>query len=1466
MFETEDPKKKKPDFLSTLTRKLGVADVKVPGPIYTPKPVQPSAYETANKIIEQGSVIPVNETREAKRARIDAENAAIAKKAKIDNSFIGKLGNFVGGLMDTGVGMVKNIATNPKGFLQSFPREFASVGVSAGEKIRGTKNGFIVPSNSFEKAIFGKEPIYGVGKEVGSVFDQSAKDLEDITGAKKGSISESKGYKNVLLPIFVGSTVISDIFSGGSSKAARAGLEKRLLTEATEDGVRRTLREANVAEHVIDKYADSLAKTKDAKVVTQTLNDLMGEHAQYITDKAINRLDELEQKKTGVRTDPDTGKEFKTDPVPLSAAELAERKFLKKNISKPEELNLGFQEDRPKLREVKQYDNVSTRNTDELVDFEGAPDRSQVNKYMEDIRAGKEVDPLILKRQKDGTFGVEDGKHRLAAYKELGIKEVPVVYKNVKPAEIVASKIDATDRNIMTAFIDSVLAGKKPTKEIAKRAQDIAEAAKMPNAFGSSKALAGDFQKVIEADRANTKRAMATGKNISGGAPVVMSDGVIYKNKAGKVDQVVKDNGKVSYDDRGGDKINFGGNESNVASPKNLEKYGGMRKKLSDAWTNITEKIQDKWVRVKKAIDEDGKVDFENNPYITETLYHGRLGSRIESIKGEAQAIVDDIQKTSKQLKVDTGTISKEVNEYLVAKHAPERNAKLGDGAAGMTDEVAQETMDRLKESPRFKEIKAIADKVTDMNKQTLDILYADGNPWGLIDKETYDKLRSEYKNHVPLNRIMEEVGDNDIGGVISGKGIDVRGSGLKRARGSSREVADILTNVVSNVAQATTRIEKNLINYDMYKYAVENPKNGWVKARGPIVEIGEDGKPLKRKDGSLVFKPENDPNILQMVVEGKTKYLEFADPHMAQVVKGVATEFLPPVLAFVGSFTRLLSNLATRFNPEFWVTNKFRDLEDVMVFASSQKRLKVKKQLAKQLKLEGERAVLDHLRGKDTPGAKMYQEMLDNGGTTGGMSLSTRKQVEVDIEAMKKLAASKPRKAFEAIAKKIDQTNEVFENSTRFVVYKQAIENGASAREAAYLAKESTVNFNRKGTAGPVINALYMFSNASIQGMAKSFKALKNPKTLAMTVGTITAATFAINQYNESIDPEWDNKISDFEKSGGVTILLPGTDKNGEHNRIVIPLAYSLRFIKASADALYGAANNDGGTPGEALGKITAALADGYNPLGGDDLASTVTPTIADLPVEIARNKKWSGSKIRPDFNQNLPASRQYFDSLKDTKLGQLLIAGAKELSDKANVEISPEDVNYVLEQLTGGAGGFVKKVANVGEKAATGKEIKLSEVPFASRFVKEGDPQALEKFGNKQDRGDLKDVKQEQATATFDRQQQAQDILSGLEGKSRDEISSELKGILKTDKPLAEEIIKQAKEKGSGLTTEDKQIRSLDIKNGGRAKYIAKKLDRLKTPEAKKAYLLELAKKKLVTKEVLLQIAELGKPTTQE
>jgi hypothetical protein len=463
----------------------------------------------------------------------------------------------------------------------------------------------------------------------------------------------------------------------------------------------------------------------------------------------------------------------------------------------------------------------------------------------------------------------------------------------------------------------------------------------------------------------------------------------------------------------------------------------------------------------------------------------------------------------------------------------------------------------------------------------------------------------------------------------------------------------------------------------------------------------------------------------------GKPVYLRIKDEKLAQAFKGIGNEKLPPVLSFISGFTRMYSGLATRFNPEFAFSNKLRDLQEMSIYMSSQKGIGFSgagKTVTRDI--FSIKDVVDFKRGGNSEGAKLYKQMMEDGGTTGGQALSTRKQLEIDLDAIRKLNRG-GKFNMRANGKKIidafDSWNEVFEDSTRLSTYKTALDKGMSREQAAIIAKNATLNFNKKGTGGPVINGMYMFANASIQGSTKLLKSMKDPKTAAAVVTAVTASVAATNSWNDSVDPEWRKKVSEWDRNSNLVVMLPGGGAGAKY--MTIPVSWGIKPIKVMADygmdALAGKADQNTGL--DVAGKVMSSLWNAYNPVGGTDLTSAAVPSFLDIPVEVARNQKWSGSAMRPDAKEGVPASEAFFQNKEGvpsdkSKIFGVLRQGTKFLADKSGgqIEINPANLKYALDGYLSGLGKFGTGIAETGIAAKKGELPQASDTPFTRRFYK--------------------------------------------------------------------------------------------------------------------------------------------------
>lgn len=868
----------------------------------------------------------------------------------------------------------------------------------------------------------------------------------------------------------------------------------------------------------------------------------------------------------------------------------------------------------------------------------------------------------------------------------------------------------------------------------------------------------------------------------------------------------------------------------------------------------ILEYVQDSEIRIKRLVENpDVKVTDVSDPYLKSTLYPGRVDYKITKGKKTLESIVSDLKSLSDKSGKGMDELRGNVHDYLYFSHAPERNARLGSKAAGISTLEAHKGLAEINKLPEAAKIKELAERARKMNEESLDIL-RDG---GVISDDLHSLLRDRYKKHVPLNRIFEET--DDIGKVLSGKGYDVRSTGIMRAKGSERQVDDILTNIVANHEQAILRAEKNIVDQSTLAFVRDNQK-----VLGNLFEIKKPkaiGRTFAKagEEATILRERTTDPSILQLYENGKKVWIKINDPHLATALRGVNREKLGPTLNAVSTFTRLYSGLATRFNPEFALPNKIRDLQEVAVYLASQSKIGAKgtaKMLLRDLKQESTKAILDHMRGIDSKGARAFDELRSLGGTTGGFGLSTKKRVAMDIAKLEKTANSPTRKLANNFVDYVDKFNSIFEDSTRLSVYRSALSRGLSKSRAAAMAKEASINFNRMGKGGPVINSLWMFSNASIQGTTKMMRSLyRNPKVLGATTALMAGAVGAVNQWNDQVDPGWKDKVSKWDQLNGLNVAIPGIKKDeGGIGYITIPVSWGLKPIKVMTDYAYDTFDGKFSAK-NFVNDLSASILEAYNPAGGSDLVSAITPTILDVPVEIGRNQAWYGSKIHPDYDPNAPADIQYYDSLRENVTGRGAISLTEALNKYGHISISPADVKYAYDQYVGGAGRAVSKTVNTVVGTATGEPPPLDEFPMLSRFYRQktGEESA---YGSSKAWEQVRELRGERSRTRFNVNNEAKKIEERWSKEETSDVARklEISRVRKENSKVADKLQELEKERRMGITSLDKNIKQMN--NEDKVVYVLDEIRKLGSSSERMDYLKQLQNKKVISNKVKGQI----------
>lgn len=810
-------------------------------------------------------------------------------------------------------------------------------------------------------------------------------------------------------------------------------------------------------------------------------------------------------------------------------------------------------------------------------------------------------------------------------------------------------------------------------------------------------------------------------------------------------------------------------------------------------WDNFVRKMQDKQVdtkRVLQAIRDAGNTIAEKfDTYLQETLYHGRTATRVHNfVDGELRQLLEDMHRRNIGMQ--------ELDDYLWARHAVERNAQIAkvnpsmpDGGSGLTNvqaadilsgqQVTVGTRDIKLDTTKMRGYAAIATKVDAITNGTLDLLVK----YGLEKQQTVNQWRRTYQHYAPLMRDMEAdsgfLGAFNLG-LGTGQGFNVRGSASKRAMGSQRSVTDVLANVAMQRERAIVRGEKNRIAQALYGLAISAPNTDfWIpvnpdlnqrlnpaslqKLIGELTHIGVNPidamniakEPKQRyidNNTGMVAERINPSlrgrdDVLSTRINGEERFVMFSTDQRAQMMvrslKNLDADQLGGFTQAVAPVTRWFASINTQFNPIFGLTNGIRDIGTGMLNLSSTPLSGHRADILRNTfsALKGVYLDLrDHRAGRQPTSqwAQLFEQFALDGGQTGYRDMFATSEDRAN-EIAKELKAAGNGQSWFAVGEKhskvlgwLSDYNTAVENAVRLSAYKVALDNGRSRQDAARIAKELTVNFNRKGLAATQTGALYAFFNAAVQGTARIAETMIKDGKLTpagqrimyggMLLGVMQAVMGALAGWDDNEPPQ-------FVREKNLIIPIVGTDK---YVSIPMPLGFHIlpNIGRISAEfALSGFKN-----PSKRLLSLANVILDGFNPIGSGTLAQTLSPTIADPIVALSENKDWTGKSIyKEDFNKMHPTPG--WTRTKDTAsdLSKWLAYGVNYLTGGGKYEIgavspTPDQIDYLISQATGGVGREGLKVWQTGKAEATGEDVPMYKVPVAGRFVGETKGQASE------------------------------------------------------------------------------------------------------------------------------------------
>ena len=883
-----------------------------------------------------------------------------------------------------------------------------------------------------------------------------------------------------------------------------------------------------------------------------------------------------------------------------------------------------------------------------------------------------------------------------------------------------------------------------------------------------------------------------------------------------------------------------------------------LKKRYQEKGIEIREKYDDEFIRARLLQDmaaggqlrnKDGKLKVKSDEmdyYMNRRLADATIDARVDELGEIIKKDSAFLLNKSDELGLDSSELSKKVNDYLHAKHAIAYNAAhkkkfKKDGAAGITTENAQDIVNEFEGSGLAKQLDVVIESRRDLSRRILDTL----KEGGLVDDKLYKKLRNDFPDYVPLNRIMESDDADAIRSAIIGSNsrYETKGRGVFKAVGSSRAAADINQNIVDNLAGAIRRAEVNKANQSFLNLVRANKKQS--------ADIG-----IKEYTPKNKFDIPKDRTALTVFENGEKKYITFTDSKLADTFKGADKKQLPALLQATYTVNRTLGGLYTRYSPEFWIPNKFRDISEAIVNNANNMRL------SDAIKVADPRRSMNVIQkklrgiGSSSPEEQrlfdLYDQFKKDGGSTGGLGLSTIKDLEKQLNDLQEELRAPTRSKIKKFSKFINALNEVIEDSTRFDTYMAGLNSGMTSKQAAFAARNSSFDPRQRGKETDVLASLFLFANPAIQGGKNFIRSMSNKKVLGAVAGSLISTTYLLDTYNSSIDENYREKIPKWKLDKHITILR-GKNEDGSLDYFSIPIGYSMVPFKMIADYTQKVAL--GGQEVDAIKdstELASAFVNSYNPMGG-----SLVPTVLRPMTELSSNEDGLGRDIRPSWleNKNISATEQIFPWTADTQGGELALSLAEQLGDMG-YEVSPENLLYLYQNYTGGPGQTVKRLFDLTSKLWNNEKVSSNDIPMVRRFYGKTYTNTFEKRTG--DRAIIENLEKQENTDSAKASRIAFKII-----KRYDEAPEANKQIVLQDllsQPEANAAVQRRvqnklEDRAKGLTSVDRQAKNLTVVK--RAEYFKNKIDSL-TPEKIQPYISEMIEKRVLTPKVIETIKD--------
>lgn len=380
---------------------------------------------------------------------------------------------------------------------------------------------------------------------------------------------------------------------------------------------------------------------------------------------------------------------------------------------------------------------------------------------------------------------------------------------------------------------------------------------------------------------------------------------------------------------------------------------------------------------------EVGRLPAPISPRDQENLMHGKVQ---EDLNAFHKNFVDPLGDMIAAAGVDVDA----VGLYLLAKHAPERNAAIAERVkaqrekniattereinrllddvgvdhtvalatqrkkledyqtlplafegtgSGMTSEQSQAILVTAEREGTADDMEAIAGKVYEMLDYQRNLMVE----YGLMDELSVEDWLSRYKFYVPLKGFYDESDQDQFKKGIGAKGFSIVGSESMKAKGRKTLPANPLLNAIEDVQKKIIRARKNEASQTLLTLLSELGDSQSYNIYNNKYRPMMDSDPLTMQDMkqmSMDRRVNGDPKYIQVKKGGQTFFIEFksdtlnaAMQDMSVAALNNSNDAMNAVLRGLTRFQTFRRNMLINYNPSWGLVNPIRDLQTALMY-----------------------------------------------------------------------------------------------------------------------------------------------------------------------------------------------------------------------------------------------------------------------------------------------------------------------------------------------------------------------------------------------------------------------------------------------------------------------------------------------------------------------------------------------------